>query len=89
MWRPRYGPDGAAVTDFACEYLNPAGQQMLGPLERPEQTFLTLYSNARENGLFACCRVFATGKPDRFDVHALADGRGNYWHLAARSCSES
>ncbi|MBF9239740.1 PAS domain-containing sensor histidine kinase [Hymenobacter sp. BT683] len=89
LWRPLYGPDGAAVTDFACEYLNPAGQQMLGQPERPEQTFLTLFPNACENGLITCCcRVFATGEAGHFEANHPADGRDNYWHLAARRGGE-
>ena len=87
--RPRYGPDGAAVTDFAVEYLNPAGQQLLGQPERPGASFATLFTNAHENGLFAfCCRVFATGEPGQFEVHHAADEPDKSHHVAARRQGE-
>ncbi len=89
LLRPRYGPDGTAVTDFAVEYLNPAGQQLLGQPERPEASFATLFINANENGLFAfCCRVFATGEPGQFEVHHAADDPDKSYHVAARRQGE-
>ena len=87
--RPRYGPDGAAITDFAVEYLNPAGQQLLGQPERPDASFAALFTNARENGLLAfCCRVFATGEPGQFEVHHAADNPEKSYHVAARRQGE-
>ena len=84
LWHPRYGSDGATVADFACAYLNPAGQRLLGQPEYPAATFLALFPNARENGLFAfCCRVLDTGEPDQFEVRNAADPDKSY-HVAAR-----
>ncbi|WP_426061490.1 sensor histidine kinase [Hymenobacter sp. B1770] len=85
LWRPHYGPDGTTLTDFACTYLNPAGQLLLGQPERPAETFLTLFPDARENGLFAfCCRVFAAEEADHFEVDHPADGPGRYVRITAQ-----
>ncbi|GAA4035341.1 hypothetical protein GCM10022409_19960 [Hymenobacter glaciei] len=88
LLRPRYGADGAAVTDFACAYLNPAGRQFLGQpaqAEQSEETLLTLFPNARENGLLAfCARVFATGVADHFEVSYTADELDHSFRVAAR-----
>lgn len=87
--RPLYGPDTAELTDFAIEYLNPAGQQMLSQPKQPVKPFLALFPHARENGAFAFCRgVFETGEPGRFEVNYQADGLDNYFYLAARRQGE-
>ena len=89
LWRPRYGPDGAAVTDFAVEYLNPAGQLLLGQPERPDETLAALFPNARESGLFTfCCRVFDTAEPGQFEVNHAAEGADTSYHVAARRQGE-
>ncbi|MBF9239648.1 PAS domain-containing protein [Hymenobacter sp. BT683] len=89
LWRPCYGPDGATVTDFACEYLNPAGQQLLGQPEQPEETFAALFPNARESGLLAFCgRVFATDEPGQFEVILALDDLAISYHVAARRQGE-
>ncbi|SMB81424.1 PAS/PAC sensor signal transduction histidine kinase [Hymenobacter roseosalivarius DSM 11622] len=85
LWRPRYSPNGADVTDFTCAYLNPAAQQFLGQAQRPEESFLVLFPNARENGLLAfCCRVMETGEPDHFEVRYTADDLDHSFRVAAR-----
>ena len=78
--------DPAEIADFACAYLNPAGQRMLGvPDQQPAETLLTLFPHARENGLLAFyCGVWASGEPGRFEVNYQADGLDNYFYVAAR-----
>ena len=89
LWRPLYGPNEAAVTDFACEYLNPAGQQLLGQPDRPKETFSALFPNARESGLFAfCCHVFDTAEPGQIEVNHAADDLDKSYHVAARRQGE-
>ena len=89
LWRPLYGSDGGAITDFACAYLNPAGQQLLGQPEQPDETLATLFPNARESGLLAfCCRVFDTAEPGQFEVNHAADGLDVSYHVAARRQGE-
>jgi PAS domain-containing protein len=89
LFRPLYDSEGTTVTDLACEYLNPAGQQLLGQPERPEESFFTLFPNARENGLFAFyARVFATGEPGHFEVNYQADGSDSFFYVAARRQGE-
>ena len=81
---PGAGPD-SELTDFACVYLNPAGQRMLGQPERPAETLLNGFPHARENGLLAFYRrVFETGESGRFEVNYQADGLDNYFYVAAR-----
>ncbi len=88
LWRPLYGP-GGEPTDFALDYLNPAGQRMLGLPERPGGTMLARYPHVRPTGIFDFyCRVLATGQAGRYDVNYQADGLDNYYHIAARRCGE-
>ena len=89
LWRPCYGPDGAAITDFTVEYLNPAGQLLLGQPERPDETLAALFPNARESGLFTFCRrVFDTAEPSQFEVIHAADSLDTSYHVAARRQGE-
>ncbi|MCB2376684.1 PAS domain-containing protein [Hymenobacter sp. BT635] len=87
LFRPVYGaPDDAAtIVDLAYEHLNPAAQRMLQLPERPAATFLTLYPNARETGIFAFYRdTFLTGEAGHYNVNYQHDGLDNYFRLAAR-----
>ncbi|WP_375417704.1 PAS domain-containing protein [uncultured Hymenobacter sp.] len=90
IFRPVWGsPDPATITDLAYVQLNPAAQRMLQLPERPAQTFLTLYPNATEAGIFAFYRdTFLAGTPGRYDVNYQHDGLDNYFHLAAQRCGD-
>ena len=83
--RPVYGgAAGAGPTDFLIEYLNPAGQRMVGP-PQPGDTLRTRFPHTVESGGLAFYqRVFETGQPDRFEVNYQADGLDNYFHVAAQ-----
>ncbi|MBC8083990.1 MAG: PAS domain-containing sensor histidine kinase, partial [Hymenobacter sp.] len=83
--RPLHEPAGQAPTDFTLEYLNPAGQRLMGLPERPAATLRTHFPHAVATGLFAfCCRVFATGEAGHYRLRYPHKGR--YWpvRLAAR-----
>ena len=85
LLRPGYGPDGGEVVDFAFEYLNPAGQRLLGLPARPAASFLDHFSAARAPGAFAFCRgVFATGEAGRFGGHGPRDGAVPAFQAAAQ-----
>lgn len=69
--------ESGEVVDFACEYLNPVAEQLVG------QPLATLYGRrmteffpgARSNGLLAqYLRVFASGEPQVFEQHYEGDG---------------
>ncbi|WP_167852022.1 PAS domain-containing sensor histidine kinase [Hymenobacter elongatus] len=84
LWRPIYEPDGT-LTDFAFDYLNPAGQRMLTLPAEPGGTLLTHFPHTVETGIFAFyCRVFETGEAGRYDVNYQHDGLDNYYHIAAQ-----
>ncbi|WP_162910650.1 PAS domain-containing protein [Hymenobacter oligotrophus] len=90
VFRPVYDPaDQATIVDLAYEYLNPAAQRMLQRPERPAETFLTLYPNTIETGIFAFYRdTFLAGGPGRYDVNYQHDGLDNYFQLAAHRAGE-
>jgi signal transduction histidine kinase len=76
LLRPLYGPGTDELTDFAFDYLNLAGQQMLGLPERPETSFLT--------GALAFYRhVFETGEAGTFGGDYLSDGLNHSFQVAA------
>ena len=93
LLRPVYGPvaeDAPAPSiDLACVYLNPAAQRMLKLPECPTESFLTLYPNTRETGVFAFHRdTFLSGQPGRYDVNYQADGLDNFYQLADQRSGE-
>jgi signal transduction histidine kinase len=86
---PVYEPDNKGITDFAFDYLNPAGQRMLRLPERPETNFLACFPHARESGMFACCcAAFATGEPGHFEADSLAEGPDDRFYLTAQRQGE-
>jgi signal transduction histidine kinase len=89
FFEPIYASDGTSITDLAYRHLNPAAQRMLTLPQRPADTFLTLYPNALESGIFAFYRdTFLSGKAGRYDVNYSYDGLDNYFHLVARRSRE-
>ncbi|WP_375436874.1 PAS domain-containing protein [uncultured Hymenobacter sp.] len=86
VFRPVWGGhETATVLDLAYVQLNPAAQRMLRLPECPSDTFLTLYPNAVEAGIFAFYRdAFLSGQANHFNVNYQADGLDNYFHLAAQ-----
>jgi PAS domain S-box-containing protein len=77
------------VVDFTYVRLNPAAQQMLALPEHPPETFLTLYPNALQTGVFAFYReAFEAGEARRGEFNYQHDGLDNYFHLAARRLGE-
>ncbi|UOQ82505.1 PAS domain-containing protein [Hymenobacter sp. 5414T-23] len=82
--QPVYSPAGAIV-DFTIEYLNPAGQRMLGLPERPGGTLLTRFTHAVTAGIFNYYRrVYTEGISEVYEVNYQADGLDNYFQLSAR-----
>ena len=90
FFRPRYDPaDPAALTDLAYVHLNPAAQRMLRLPECPAESFLTLYPNAVDTGIFAFYRdTFLAGEPGRLDVNFQHDGLDNFFQLSAHRADE-
>ncbi|WP_324680490.1 PAS domain-containing protein [Hymenobacter sp. GOD-10R] len=90
LFQPMYAPHNPAeMVDLAYVQLNPAAQRMLQLPEHPANTFLTLYPNAREAGIFAFYRTtFLSGEPARYDVNYQHDGLDNYFQLAGRRVGE-
>ncbi|WP_310397124.1 PAS domain-containing protein [Hymenobacter sp.] len=86
FWHPLYAAEGAELVDFALDYLNPAGQRLLGLPERPGGTLLrTRYPHTVATGIFEFYRgVFLSGEAGRYDVNYQADGLDNYHQLAAQ-----
>ena len=81
---PVFGPDHDLPIDFMLDYASPGAQRMLGILEREPRGMLTLFPNARDNGLFDFyCRVFSSDETDCFSLNYQADGIDNYFYLAA------
>ncbi|GAA4048143.1 hypothetical protein GCM10022409_38170 [Hymenobacter glaciei] len=90
IFRPVYAAgDPATITDLEYVHLNPAAQRMLQLPERPTGSFLTLYPNAAEAGIFAFYRdTFLSAESRRYGVNYQADGLDNYFHLAARRAGD-
>ncbi len=85
FFTPVYATDGTNIVDLAYVHLNPAAQKMLELPPRPAHTFLTLYPNALQTGIFAFYRdTFLSGKAGRLDVNYSYDGLDNYFNLAAQ-----
>ena len=84
LFRPVFGVDSSTIEDLAYVRLNVAAQRMLELPECPAETFLTLYPNTIETGIFAFYRdTFLAGTPGRYDVNYQHDGLDNYFQLAA------
>ena len=85
LLRPLFGPDGTAVVDFTLDYLNPAGQRMLGLPVRETQSMLVRFPHTGPAGIFDFYRrVFETGEPGEYEVNYQADGLDNYFRFRAR-----
>jgi PAS domain-containing protein len=85
LFKPVYSRDNSQIIDLAYIRLNRAAQQMLDLPECPTESFLTLYPNALQTGIFAFYRdTFLSGKADRYRVNYSYDGLDNYFHLAAQ-----
>ena len=83
FFKPVYNRD--QITDLAYAGLNKTAQKMLNLPEKPEETFLTLYPNAIQTGIFAFYRdTFLSGKKARYDVNYSYDGLDNYFQLSAQ-----
>lgn len=84
LLRPLYGPAGE-LTDFALEYLNPAGQRMTQLPEQPGGTVRTRFPGTVPNGVYDFyCRVFETGEAGQYEVNYQADGLDNYFRIMAQ-----
>ncbi|SMB99673.1 PAS/PAC sensor signal transduction histidine kinase [Hymenobacter roseosalivarius DSM 11622] len=85
LLRPLYGPQSQELTDFAFDYLNPAGQRLLGLAQRPTTTFLASFPRAHDTGVFAFYRgVLETGEAGRFEVTYVHEGVDTPFYVAAR-----
>lgn len=79
-----------AVVDFACEYLNPVAERLVGqPLAAVKGRRLTQYfPGALMNGLLdRLCQVVASGQPQVFEQHYNADGL-DAWYRNVVVCVE-
>ncbi|MDJ0364093.1 PAS domain-containing protein [Hymenobacter sp. H14-R3] len=82
--RPVLGP-AEEVLDFVLEYVNPAGQLLAGLPEQPAGTLGTLFPHARANGLLDFYRqVFTTGEAGTYNFNYEAEGRNEFYLVAAR-----
>ncbi len=89
LFRPVFGADQTTVIDLAYVQLNLAAQRMLRLPERPASTFLNLYPNTIETGIFAFYRdTFLSGTAGRMDVNYQHDGLDNYFKLSAQAYGE-
>ena len=85
LFRPVYAPDEQTIVDLAYVRLNPAAQRMLQLPAQPAQTFLTLYPNAKDAGIFDFYRTsFETGTASKYSVNYQHDKLDNYFHLSAQ-----
>ncbi len=88
LLRPLYGPGGELV-DFSLDYLNPAGQRMVGLPARPGGSVGTHFPHAQGNGLLAFYRrVFETGEAGQFDFHYQTAAIDSFFLVAARRSGE-
>ncbi|AMR27314.1 hypothetical protein A0257_09545 [Hymenobacter psoromatis] len=88
LLRPLYGPGGGLV-DFSLDYLNPAGQRMVGLPARPGGSVGTHFPHAQANGLLAFYRrVFETGEAGQFDFHYQTAAIDSFFLVAARRSGE-
>ncbi|MBC6608575.1 PAS domain-containing protein [Hymenobacter sp. BT188] len=86
---PVYKAGSDEIIDFTIDYINPAGQRMVGPLEQPYGTIKERFPASLPNGVFAFYQqVFASGKPDQYKLNYQADGLDNYFQLAAQRSGE-
>ncbi|QNP54267.1 PAS domain-containing protein (plasmid) [Hymenobacter qilianensis] len=85
LLRPLYCPQSQELTDFAFDYLNPAGQRLLGLTQQPTTTLLASFPRAHDTGVFAFYRgVLETGQAGRFEVTYLHEGVDTPFYVAAR-----
>ena len=86
LLRPIYGAEGELI-DFANEYLNAAGQRMLGLSTQPEGTMLTRFPQMQNTGVFTFYQqVFNSGEAGRYNVNYQYDGLDKFFQIAARRC---
>ncbi|WP_051718743.1 PAS domain-containing protein [Hymenobacter sp. IS2118] len=89
LLRPRFGPDGPALVDFAVAYLNPAAQRRTGLPERPNISARAHFPEILTNGVFDFYRrVYETGEAGRYELIPPADGLANDSCLAARRAGD-
>jgi signal transduction histidine kinase len=87
--RPVYGESGIDLLDFALEYLNPAGQRLVGLPEQPGGTVLTRFPHTVATGIFAYYRrAFETGDLEAYEVNYEADGLTSYFRFQAQRSGE-
>jgi two-component system, sensor histidine kinase len=90
LFRPLYdAAQPATLTDLGYAYVNPAAQRMLQLPECPTETFLTLYPDAAEAGIFAFYRdIYLTNQSGRLNVTHQRDGVTTDSYLAARRAGD-
>ena len=80
------------LVDFTLDYLNPAGQRMLGLPDWPAAGSMRAHfphTHIEATGIFDFYRrVFETGETGRHEVNYQADGLDNYFYLAAQRSGE-
>ena len=88
LLRPLYGP-GGELLDFSLDYLNPAGQRMVGLPGRPGGPVSRHFPHAQTNGLLAFYRrVFETGEAGEFGFPYRAQEQESFFLVAARRSGE-
>lgn len=85
FFKPLYNESRTEIIDLAYAGLNRAAQEMLNLPEKPIETFLTLYPNAVQMGIFAFYRdSYLSGERGRYDINYSYDGLDNYFNLSAK-----
>ncbi|KUG06982.1 hypothetical protein ASU33_06580 [Solirubrum puertoriconensis] len=87
--RPIYNEASTEIVDFALEYLNPAGQRMVGLPEHPGGTVMSRFPYSAACGILGFYqRTFQSGEQQHYKVNYQADGLDNYYHLQAQRSGE-
>ncbi|GAA4383984.1 hypothetical protein GCM10023186_25700 [Hymenobacter koreensis] len=89
LLRPNTESGSQGPADFTVEYLNPAGQRMLGLPERPPQSFRTYFPSTEETGVMDFYRhMYKTGQAGCHAVNYQYDGLDNYFRISAQRHGE-
>ena len=87
--RAVYAADGAHIADFSFDYLNPAGQRMLGLPERPGGTARTHFPHPVATGLCEFYRqAFETGELLTHQATYQRDGLDQHYRFQAQRSGE-
>ena len=87
MFRPIWSE--GFITDLSYIWLNISAQRMLQLSEKPSETFLQLYPNAVQTGIFAFYRdTYLSGQAGKYSMNYSYDGLDNFFHLSAKKSDD-